>query len=65
MKALYIGTVYRVNGRDAVYTGLTYPIYNFRDKNGEQLSVTAEDLYLDEPDTPEVPSKGKKVKANE
>lgn len=47
MKELYIGTLYRVNGSEVVYTGLTYPLYNFKDRDGNQLTVTAEDLYLE------------------
>lgn len=51
MKELYIGTLYRVNGLEVVYTGLTYPLYNFKDRDGNQLTVTAEDLYLEEETT--------------
>jgi len=48
MKDMYIGTIYRVNGSDVVYTGLTYPLYNFKDRDGNHLAVAAEDLYLEE-----------------
>jgi hypothetical protein len=44
---LYIGTIYRVNRVEASYTGLTYPLYHFRDRDGNQLEVTAEDLVLE------------------
>lgn len=53
-KKLYIGTVYRVNcggePKDLVYTGLTYPVYGFRDRDGQQLEVVAEDFFLEDPD---------------
>lgn len=51
MKEMYIGTIYYVNGEKLTYTGLTYPLYNFRDGNGNPLTVMAEDLYLEEEET--------------